>query len=447
MPRPPSLPPSPVPGLKALKAELGKLGYTEEGLRDRLALRGVPAQDYFASLADPPFSPGPDGLSPLDWLIHLFLLRLPVARSELGRLLSAEALEAMEAVQLVQPTAAGLEATCALLPFDSFYLLVDFVLGAREPDAVGFPDPATLAGARMLEPTFDDQRDLAVCLHAGAGLLPLLLRSRYRYERVVVHDESPRALQLAALAAALNDLQVEISPDLPSGARSADVVAASFPGIYRSSSLWGRGPASGDGARWERPFALAAELMAEHGRAVLCHEKRTQPNDWFGRKLQPILGAGDLELAWVRIYGTGLWDNSSTEMGVSVMRRRPKDPTKSPLMHVGSLLGLPNSTARGLQLYLESRKLMELKLSEILKLAPYRNARAIIDQRYEVGPDRTLAPGQLQIGPQPWPAQAIEVLNLCDNVRTLQEVANCGENYAQLALELVVDGVMYLRQP
>ena len=41
---------------------------------------------------------------------------------------------------------------------------------------------------------------------------------------------------------------------------------------------------------------------------------------------------------------------------------------------------------------------------------------------------------------------ALEVLNLCNNVNTLQQVANCGENYAQIALELVVDGAVYLRR-
>ena len=40
---------------------------------------------------------------------------------------------------------------------------------------------------------------------------------------------------LCALAAALNDLHVEVVSGPPSGARTADLVMASFPGIPRSS--------------------------------------------------------------------------------------------------------------------------------------------------------------------------------------------------------------------
>jgi len=448
-PRPPSLPASPVAGLKVLRAELGKLGYTEEGLRERLGLRGVAAAGYFAALADPPLTPSPDGHSPLDWLIQLFLLRESVARSELARLLSAEALEALEAVQLVHTLGGQLEASAALLPFESLYVCADFAIGQRAEDAVGFPDPATLAGSRMMEPTADIERNTAVCLHAGTGLLPLLLKNKYGFSRVRVHDDEPRARQLTALAAALNDVPLDLSAEAPSvnPAGSADMVVASFPGIYRSSTVWGRRQGSLDEARWARAFALAAQLLGEKGRAVLCHEIRTQPSDWFARQLQPVLGKGDLEVVWISSHGPGLWDGSQVDMGVSVMWRRPKDPTRAPLSHAGSLLGLPNATARGLQLYLESRKLLELRpVTEVLKMIPYRNARAIIDMRYEVGKDRTLVPGSLQIGPQGWSPVALEVLNLCNNVNTLQQVANCGENYAQIALELVVDGAVYLRR-
>src|SRR5205823_11114261 len=138
-------------------------------------------------------------------------------------------------------------------------------------------------------------------------------------------------------------VQLEITADPPSSGppRSADVVAGAFPGIYRPSTLWGPRRATLDEARWERAFTDAALLMGPNGRAVLCHEKRTQPSDWFVRKLQPILGAGDLELAWIRIYGAGLWDNSHVHMGVSFMRRSHKDTTRSPLSHAGRLLGLP----------------------------------------------------------------------------------------------------------
>lgn len=449
MSRPPMLPASPVAaGLKALKHELTQLGYTEEGLRDRLGLGGMPSADYFAALADPPLVPSPDGLSPLDWLVHLLLLGEPVARSELARLFSAEALEALEAVHLVQPSGVEVEATAALLPFEELYLFADFVRGPRAADAVGFPDPATLAGARMLEPSFDEERSLAICLAAGTGLHPLMLKSRFGFEKVRVHDESERARQLTALAAALNDVSLEVSADPPSGDRSADVVAGSFTGIFRCSNTWsGRRPVPSDEARWDRSLVAAIPLMSETGRAVLCHEVRRDPENWFTRKLQPILGTGELELVFIRVLSAGLADSERAEMGVSVMRRRDKTSSRSPLMLAGSLLGLPNSTSRGLQLHLESRRLIrDLTPVDIVKLIPYRNARAIVSVGYEVGPDRKLVPGRVQIGPQSWPPQAIEVLNLCNNVNTIQQVANCGENYAQLALELVVDGAVYLRK-
>ncbi|HEY8208283.1 MAG TPA: hypothetical protein VIG99_12425 [Myxococcaceae bacterium] len=448
MSRPPSLPPTPVAGLKALRAELGRLGYTEEGLRQRLGLVGLSPAAYVGALADPPLAPSLDGHSPLDWLIHLFLLRQPVARAELARLFSEEALGALEATQLVQTLGGELEATAAILPFEGLYLVADFAIGPRPADSVGFPDPATVAGARLLEPTFDDEKGTAVCLHAGNGLLPLLLKSKYGFGTVRVHDESPRPRQLTALAAALNDVQLDIStaPASSNPARSADVVAGSFPGIYRNSAVWGRRQATLDEDRWERAFSAAAQLIRDKGRAVLCHEIRSEPGDWFARKLQPVLGAGDLEMVWIR--NTSVVGEGPVELGVSVMWRRPKDPTRAPLSHAGSLLGLPNATARGLQLYLESRRLLELRpTTEVLKLVPYRNARAMVDMRYEVGHDRTLVPGAVLIGPQSWPQVALEVLNLCNNVNTLQQVADAGENYAQVALELVVDGAVYLRKP
>src|SRR5207237_993070 len=111
--------------LKALTAELTRLGYTEEDLRERLDLRGAHPAAYFSALADPPLAATPDGRSPLDWLIYLFLLRQSVPRPELARLLSEEALQALEAVQLVQTLGGQMEATCALLPFGGLYLCAD----------------------------------------------------------------------------------------------------------------------------------------------------------------------------------------------------------------------------------------------------------------------------------------------------------------------------------
>jgi hypothetical protein len=449
MSRPPMLPASSkAGGLKALRTELTKLGFTEEGLRERLGLGGMTSAEYFAALADPPLVPSQDGLSPLDWLIHLFLLGDPVARTELARLLSDEALEALEATQLVQRSGAEVEATAALLPYESLYLLADFVGSGRSADAVGFPDPATVAGARLMEPSFDDDRGLAVCLSAGTGLLPLLLRSRYGYDKVRVHDESPRARQLTELAAALNDLQVEISAEPLSGPAEADLVTGSVVGVFRNSNVWsGRRASPADEGRWDRAFGAVEGLLGEKGRAVLCHEVRRMPDNWFVTKLQPILGTGKLEMVFIHVRGTGMYDSELAVMGVSLLRRRDKESRRAPLSLAGNLLGLPNSTARGLQLHLESQRAISLPPLEVLKLIPYRNARATVSIGYEVGPDRTLVPGRVQIGPYTWPPQALEVLNLCNNANTLQQVADHGENYAQLALELVMDGSVYLRKP
>jgi len=450
MPRPPLLPASiPAAGLKALSSELTRIGYTEEGLRERFGLGAIPAADYFAALGDPPLVLSRDGLSPLDWLIQLFLLGEPVPSAELGRLLSDEALEALTAVELVQRVGADLEASAAVLPHEGLYLLADFARPDRPADAVPFPDPATLAGARIMEPSFDDERSLAICLQGGTGLHPLLLKSRYNFETVLVHDELERPRQLTALAAALNGLQIEVTGEPPSGARVADLVTGSFTGILRCSRQWSaRRPTLADEGRWNGAFAAAATLINDGGRAVLCHEIRRDPKEWFARKLQPILGGGAMDLVWIRVHGTGLYEAEKAALGVSVLRRREKDTSRSPLMHAGSLLGLPHATARGLALYLESRRLiLDLGPKDILKLVPYRNARAVISMLYEVGPERTLVPGHLQIGPQKWPPQAMEVLKLCDNGNTLQQVADKGENFAQLALELVVDGAVYLRRP
>lgn len=445
MSRPPVLPAAAPAQLAAVRQELTKAGYTEEGLRKRLGVAAAPPLLYLAALADPPLVVAPGGPAPLDRLIQLLLGREPVARAEIDRALAPEAVSALLEVQVLQVSGGDYLATCALYPVGQLYCCVDFAIGERPLDGVLLPDPAGMAGLRFLEPAWDDERGLAVCLGAGCGLHALQLATLHGYQRVRAHDDSPRARQLIALNAALNGAKVEVLAEPPGPSRDADLLVALVPCVLRSSALWAaRLPAAEDEARLDRAWAQVEPLLAEKGRAILCQQGRGE-TEWLPKKLSVVPGMDALEVVWVPVLGSALGDDEQAEFGVAVARRRR--PGFPQLLRAGSVFGLPTATARGLSLHLDSRRMIrDLDGDDLLKLVPYRNGRVSPQQGFGAAQGQPLVRGPAVIGTMTWPAEVVDLLSGCDNVRTVSEVAGGDPAKTRLLMMLALDGAVFLRQ-
>jgi hypothetical protein len=117
-------------------------------------------------------------------------------------------------------------------------------------------------------------------------------------------------------------------------------------------------------------------------------------------------------------------------------------------VRAGSFAGQPSSSARGLELHLETRRLVrEVGDGGFAELIPYRNARVAISQTLDTQPGQPLMPGLVTLGCSQWPAEAVAVLSRCDNQRSVGDVADGDLERVSLIRRLALEGVLFMRLP
>lgn len=146
------------------------------------------------------------GGTPLETLIRLFLLHVPVDQETAGRALSPMRLEAWAELGLLSLEGGSVQPSLQLLPLEGFIVALDAPEGphGREGDRV-----ATGVATRTLTRlTIRTPVHATLDLGTGSGILALFASSHS--EIVVGTDINPRALWMASLSADLSGIELEL---------------------------------------------------------------------------------------------------------------------------------------------------------------------------------------------------------------------------------------------
>jgi len=234
-------------GPRRLREVLDRAGYSGRGIAEALGADDVRALN---GVAGPVLVRRAGEAAPLDVLIRLLLLGVDVECNAARAALRPMTLEAWEAFGLVESSAGVVRATYRVVPHDDLLLLSDWPASPGRPlrpDHVLGPNTTAslLANVTVRRPV-----DSVLDLGAGCGV-QALLATRHA-GRVVASDLNPRAAEIAAFNAALNDVAVEcLEGDLfePVRGRRFDLVVSNPPFVispdarflFRDSELGGEG--------------------------------------------------------------------------------------------------------------------------------------------------------------------------------------------------------------
>lgn len=185
--------------MERLRRTLVDAGYTEEGVRGvRSEVEDDPGGQpdvavYLRRLRDD---------VPLHTLVKLFVLDLGVPTAEAEAAFAPLALDGVAATGLLEVVGGVVRAAAALTIVDGLYVLSDHAtagLAGVAPDHVVGPGPSALALLRLAP-----QRPTGSVLDLGCGGGLHALAAARTASRVIGTDISPRCLNLAGFAAALN---------------------------------------------------------------------------------------------------------------------------------------------------------------------------------------------------------------------------------------------------
>jgi hypothetical protein len=183
-----------------VSALLDRAGYSRDGIQDLLGVSG----DVLSRKGDRPVHlrrlPGE---GPLDTLVRLFLLDVPVEAGDAERELGTAELEALRTLRLVQEDEGGVQGAVRLVPHGAILVASDL------PDEQGL-HPDHVAGVHRPSVTLADltvrrRVDRALDMGTGCGIQALLTAQHAGH--VVATDVNERALAFAELNAALNGLE------------------------------------------------------------------------------------------------------------------------------------------------------------------------------------------------------------------------------------------------
>jgi hypothetical protein len=184
-----------------LRSILGAAGYTDAGILGVLRTKDFPSiRDRDIPLLLRCTNRG----TPLDTLIRLFLIEVPVDVAAVGKAIQPMELETWANAGLVRIDGGFVVAGIKVLPFQDLLLAFDLdrrLFSARAPDYVMGIGSSSLTLANL---TVRRPARLALDLGTGCGI-QALMAARHS-DRVIAVDRNPRAVQLAAFNAKLSAL-------------------------------------------------------------------------------------------------------------------------------------------------------------------------------------------------------------------------------------------------
>jgi SAM-dependent methyltransferase len=201
---------------------LRKVGYSNEAARE--ILRADPGL-----VTDPKRRPlylqRTSGETPLETLIRLFLLGVPVDPETAARAVAPTSVEEWVELGLLTLEGGSVQASVQLLPLEGFIVALDAPEGlhGRAGDRV-----ATGAATRTLT-RLTIRRPVRATLDLGTGSGTLALFASSHSEVVVGTDINPRAVWMASLSAGLSGVEVELREGSlfePVGGREFDLIVS-----------------------------------------------------------------------------------------------------------------------------------------------------------------------------------------------------------------------------
>jgi methylase of polypeptide subunit release factors len=281
--------PEEVNAVAGLRELLTRMSYSDERVRELVHPDGLDLARGIAALrlrstAD----------EPLGRLLRLFLAGEELDLDAAIETLAPLALDQLEAAELVQQTPRGVRALVRLTPIRGLVLASDPHPGGRlAADHVIYPGPASETLAKV---TIRSPATTALDLCAGSGVQALLAAKHC--ERVVATDLNPRALRLARLSAALNEIDnVEWREgDLfePVSTERFDLVVANPPFVIAPARELTFRDSARRGDELSREVLVgSATRLAEGGFAhVLCSWVQAEGEHWSGAPRRWLAGLG-----------------------------------------------------------------------------------------------------------------------------------------------------------
>ncbi|MBX3471161.1 MAG: methyltransferase, partial [Planctomycetes bacterium] len=286
-------------GLRRLGGILRALGYTEQGVRERLSLKDITgielgAYPYYLNYRL-------RRRAPLDLAIMLFLLQGVITEEELKDLFDAEARKVLRAARLLKrdPKARTYRARVSLYPVGEQLFFTDHRYAHHPWVKARVPrDPVMYLGADsyyLTRTTLRRPIRAALDLCAGSGVHGVLAAASA--ERSVGVDVSGRAVNFARLNAMLNDAwnAVFVEGDLysPVGGERFDLILANPPfvpaPVYELTYRDG-GPSGADVLR--RIIASLPDHLAQDGVAqIVTHVAEREGESYLERVRRWLVGA------------------------------------------------------------------------------------------------------------------------------------------------------------
>ena len=275
-----------------LRAALLGLGYTGDAVR---ALLGDDA--YQGRARDVPVHLRRlTAATPVETAIRFFFLGVPVERDVLEQALAPLSIDDLEALGVAEPAGSAIRATVRVVPQADLLLA-----GNRYPDetAAGGPEDyvATVTAPSAILGALTVRSPARTALDIGTGSGVQAIWAARHCERVVAVDVNPRALNLAAFNARLNEAD---NIDLREGSlfepvadERFDLILCNAPYVVSPDRRYAfrDGGAYSDGFS-ERLVREVPEHLEEGGFAHLLVSWIVQGEDWAARPRAWIDGAG-----------------------------------------------------------------------------------------------------------------------------------------------------------
>lgn len=286
-------------GLRRVAGILRSLGYTESGIRDRLAIKDItaielPAYPYYLQYRL-------RRRAPLDVAIALLLLQGVVTEEELAEVFDKDARRVLRAARVLKrdPQSRTYRARVSLYPVGEQLFFTDHRFAHHPWIKARVPrDPVMYLGADtyyLARTTLRRPIRAALDLCSGSGVHGILAASNA--ERAVGVDVSGRAVNFARLNAMLNDAwnAVFIEGDLygPVGGERFDLILANPPfvpaPVYQLPYRDG-GPSGADVLR--RIVASLPDYLAQDGTAqIVTHVAEREGESYLERVRRWLVGA------------------------------------------------------------------------------------------------------------------------------------------------------------